>query len=344
MMKPILHVLKRTSGVWISLSLLFFALAGNAAAQNVLAQIPLPSNSCCTVAVDPANNRIYVSSGFLATGNNTTVVNGSSLSVVTNIGGVGGVQNVDPKNDNFWVGGLFAGNVQVFSGSTDTQITAVSLSGCPGSTSFDCNLRHVWVTAQCGGGNDPVWVVNANTFRVLAGPIGSGGVMGPSIVNPATGKFYVSDSAGHFEVNPSTFAITSTPLFGTVLAVNPVTDHLYAAITNGLQIIAGGSKKVSETIKKTVTLTYTPNVMGVNNALDHLYTTQGGNSFIDVRNDFAGNLLSAISLGSGVAVDGIGVDSTRGRIYAVVSVSGNLFLYVIEDLTTARVCQSRGSC
>jgi len=75
---------------------------------------------------------------------------------------------------------------------------------CPGETTFDCNMRRIWAAAQCGAQNDPVFVFDADTFALIAGPIGTGGVMGPIVANPFTGKLYVTASGVSKEVNPTT--------------------------------------------------------------------------------------------------------------------------------------------
>ncbi len=96
--------------------------------------------------------------------------------------------SVDLKNDNFWTGNFTSGQVLTFSGSTNTQIFANTVGFCPGETAFDCHGQRIWAGAQCGAGNDPVFVFDANTFALIAGPIGTGGVMGLSSLIQLTGS------------------------------------------------------------------------------------------------------------------------------------------------------------
>src|SRR5439155_22597673 len=93
------------------------------------------------------------------------------------------------------------------------------------------------------------------------------------------------------EVNPTTFAVTTTG-FGTVKAVDSVTDQLFAAQGSDLQIVNGAT----DTVTATVTLGYTPGDMGVNNALGHVYLLNGTADNIEVRKAKNGSLLGTFSL------------------------------------------------
>jgi DNA-binding beta-propeller fold protein YncE len=154
--------------------LLMLLTAGGAAAQTVLAKIPIPSSSATgQVAVSRVLNRVYVSAGF-SSGGTLTVIDGKTLTVLTTISNRNGV-SVDLKNDNFWTGNLTGGQVLTYSGSMNTQSFANTVGFCPGETAFDCHGRRIWAGAQCGAGNDPLFVFNADTFALIAGPIGTGG-------------------------------------------------------------------------------------------------------------------------------------------------------------------------
>ncbi|HMD84379.1 MAG TPA: hypothetical protein VKO18_06725 [Terriglobia bacterium] len=310
--------------------------AVDAKAQKIVATVPLPNASaCCSVAVNPALDLIYVSSSFLTSGDNIAVVNGSTYTASLVSSTDGGV-SVDMKNDNYWAATLYGGTVQVFAGKTNDLLETLGASGCPGETSFDCKLGRVWAGAQCGADDDPIWVYNANNFETIAGPIGSGGVQGPIIVNPQSGKLYICPSGAPKEISPTTFEVTSTP-FGCVQAVDDATNRLFAVSGDSLQIVNGAT----DSILKTVTLTYSPGPIVVNKALDHLYVSNTAASTVEVRNDTTGVLLATISLPSAVA--GMGVDSTRGLLY-VVAYPTSPVLYVIQDLTMVRNCLTRGSC
>ena len=317
--------------------LLLLTVAG-VAAQTVLAQIPIPSTSNGEFAANPALNLVYSASGDLF-GGTLTVIDGHTLSVVTTFSNPGGSLNgvsIDLENDNYWSTDLYGGQILTYS-STNTEIFANTVGYCPDGVSFDCKRRRVWAGAQCGGGNDPLFVFDADTFAMIAGPIGTGGVMGVIRANPVTGKLYVTEGTVSKEVNPTTFAVTTTS-FGNVEAIDSVTNRLFAAQGTNLQIVNGAT----DTVFKTVTLGYTPGDMGVNNALCHLYLVNQAASAIEVRSE-RGPLLGTFSLGAGNQPSQIAADPIRGRVYvSVVDGSGSWSVWAIEDLTSARACMRRG--
>lgn len=288
-------------------------------------QIQIPQYSCCDLAVDAALDHIYVSTGGNLSGNHTTVVDGATFSIVAKVNGFGGAYNVDYKKHNVWLPGLYSGKVEVYSGVSDKKVATVALGACPVSAWVDGKRRYAWVAAQCGSGDDPAWAVNADTDAIVAGPIGTGGVMGPTVLNPITGKFYVNNSSGNFEINPGTFVVSATA-FGLVLGVDPITDAVYAQAVNGLNIVDGRS----EVIQNTVKLPYTPSILGVNGHLNHVYLSAGQN-VIDIREGTAGKLLKTITFAAGTSIVSLGADQRRARIYAG-GISGTTgYLYEIDD-------------
>lgn len=69
-------------------------------------RIPIPFASCCDIAIDPGIDRIYLSSGTVFPGKQTTVVDGKTLTVVATVSGFGGAENVDTKTHNVWLVGF----------------------------------------------------------------------------------------------------------------------------------------------------------------------------------------------------------------------------------------------
>jgi DNA-binding beta-propeller fold protein YncE len=299
--------------------------------RNAIAPVMIPGDSCCTVAIDHSLKQIYVSSAVNLSGNNTTVVDAKTFSVVASVSGYGGAQNVDSQTDNVWLAGLYSGDVEVYSGSTLSPITTVSLGFCPIGSRVDSTRRYAWISAQCGSDTDPVWVLNADTYAIVAGPIRTGGVMNPvNSVNPVTGRFYGNNSSGNFEINPHTFKLSPIS-FGYVQDVDETTNLIYASITDGLNIVGGNSEK----IKKTVALSYTPSFVCVDEAQNHIYIGSG-NNVIEVREGNTGRLLGKVKLPSGVT---LGANSVRadyvgsgpGLIYAVGATSSGDYLYKRTD-------------
>jgi DNA-binding beta-propeller fold protein YncE len=322
----------------IAAAVLVLALAGPAAAQNIIASVSIPTNSAGQVAVNPALNKVYTGGGPNAGGTSLTVIDGFTFAVVTTISPSAGVR-VDMKNDNIWTGNLTAGDVVVYN-SSNTEISSTTLSSCPAAVAFNCK-REMWIASQCGTGNDPLWVFDPDRLKLIKGPIASGGTIAqPPVVNPNTGKVYVTAGGVSEEINPSTFAVSSTT-FGTVLAVDSETNKLFATSGNNLQVILGKN----DTITATAALSYTPAAIAVNNALQHVYLVNSAGNSIGVYSE-TGKLLTTFLLGTNNQPAQLAVDSTRGRIYVdVLNTGTNAWtLDVIEDLSSVRKCASIGSC
>ena len=335
-MSPLQATLTRLTSIGIFAAVFVCALAGPAAAQNVLATIPIPTASAGQVAVDPALDLIYT--GGATSGSGVTVINGSTFAVVTTLSSSAGV-SVDMVQDNFWVGTLSSGNVNVY-GSNDAQIFSFSVGSCPAAVAFDCHKRRMWVSSSCGSGNDPVWVFNADTLTEIGSAITPGGtIVTPPVVSPGNDKLYVTSGGVSKEINPTTFAVTNTS-FGTVMAIDSYTSKLFATSGSNLQVISAHS----DTVSKTVTLTYTPVAMGVNNSMEHVYLLNSAGT-IDVYEE-TGKKIATFTLPSGSQPHSIAVDSVRGRIMVDVFNTGtsSWSLLVMEDLSTARKCGFAGSC
>ena len=94
----------------------------------------------------------------------------------------------------------------------------------------------------------------------------------------------------------------------------------------------------NDTITKSLSLSYTPDEMGVNATLNHLYLANGQN-FIEVREANTGNLLGTINFPSGVSIAAIATDPSRGYIYAAGSAGSHS--YVLRIRTRISVSHSR---
>lgn len=331
--------IRTLASIGIFAALMANALAGSAAAQNILATIPIPSASAGQIAVNPALNRIY-SGGGPTTGSSLTVIDSKAFSVVTTIPSSAGV-SVDMREDNFWDGTLSAGNINIYAGATDAQVFSIAVGSCPAAVTFDCARGRMWVASQCGTGNDPVWVFNTGTFAMIGSPITPGGtILTPPVVSPDSGKLYVTSGGVSREIDSKTFAVTNTT-YGTVMAIDSITSHLFAVSGTNLQIISAHN----DTISKTVALTYTPAAIGVNNAMAHAYLLNSAGGSIDVYTE-VGKKLATFTLPAGNQPNSIAVDSARGRLFVDVynTSTKSWSVLVIEDLSSVRKCSYAGSC
>jgi hypothetical protein len=297
--------------------------------------IPLQSNASAAVTVNQALNKIYTSGGF-SPGQHVEVIDGATFAT-TDVG-IGSQVSVDNKTNRYWAATVYQHSVIVRDGTTNSVITTVPLSYCPPVfTTYDFFESRMWVGAQCGSGNDPIWAIDANTFAITPGtPIRIGGGFNFMIANGANGRLYVAGFPGISErVNPTTFAVTQNN-FGTVMAINALTNTLYAVPngTNNLQIINGA--RDPEVRLTTVTLPYIPGSLGINTALNRLYITNPAARSIEVRDGSTGALITTFFLGIGARPTGaMAVDSIRGRIYVINQSSSPPALLVIEDLINA---------
>jgi hypothetical protein len=278
-----------------------------------------------------ALNKIYVSGGY-AGGQDIFGIDGTTFTGIDL--GSGSTVSVDTKNQRYWAATVYGGSAIVRKGRNNATVATVNTGYCPVNAAVDSKARRVWVGAQCGSGNDPVFAINANNFRIMAGPIGSGGVMGATVVNPATGRLYMTlwHNGGSKRVMPKTYAVTVNA-FGSVEAVNLTTSELYAISGTTLQIINGIPDP--EVVTASVDLGYSPSYMAVNEKLGHLYIGNPNSSNIEVRNSANGALITSFPLGSGVVPQGVGADSTSGRLYVGASTNSGSFLYAIEDASGA---------
>ena len=309
---------------------------------QLLTTVPLQTNAHFGVTVNRALNKIYTSGGAtLGDSQHVVVIDGETFAT-TDVG-IGSGASVDNKTNRYWAASVcssvYGCSALVRDGTTNSVIATVPISvGCPIQTNYDFFRNRVWVSGQCNALHDPIFAINAKTFSIIAGPIDSGGIMGPIIANGTNGRLYFTDQDGGVgnyiskRVDPTTFAVTVNA-FGTVKAINARTNKLYAVpdTTNDLQIIDG--RPDPEVILKTVTLSYHPPSLGINPALNHLYVANSVGQSIEVRDPSKGTLITTFSLG--LTPDGpMAVDSIRGRIY-VISYTPSSQLLVIEDLISA---------
>ncbi|MGP8270657.1 MAG: YncE family protein [Terracidiphilus sp.] len=313
----------------VAASLFIVPFATQSMAQKVLATVPMPPSVCGGVAVNPSLNRIYVSGGA-SKSQKVFVLNGATFK--GGIAGAGSGASVDSKTGNYWAATVYGGTAIVRTGSDNLEVATVPTSdGCPISTAIDEKARRAWVITQCGESSDPVFAFDADRFTLIHGPIFSGGVMGPAVVNPATGMLYIGPSGASRRVDPKTFEVT-TNAFGVVESVDPVSNKLYAIAGNTFEIIDG--KPDPEVIAVKVSLDYSPSGVAVNHALHHLYLSNSAKSCIEVRESSSGALVTTFPLAPGANPGSIGVDPTRGRLYVLAAGSEKNLLYVINDNLT----------
>lgn len=320
---------------------LAFTFASRANAQTVVGSVSLGSQPVGQIAVDPNTDRVYVAGGYAQ--NQLTVVDASnpaSPSIVTVLGGGAGGSGVtvNPNTNLFYTSNGFGGQVLKYSGTTNALVTTQPIGICPGSFDVDVTTNLVYVTRQCAGGGpplgvDPLFVLNGDTLAIVGNNLGSGGVVNTPRVNSATGKVYISRSAGPNIFNTTvlgsapTFALL-TVLPDSVSAVNPVTNRIYLASGSDLDVRSG----IDESLVATIVGAGGP--AGVNTSLNQVYVTDSTNQVIKVIDGAANAITGSFSLGPGVIPSGSpAVDSTKNRVYVAgcVSPCSTTTLFVVQS-------------
>jgi DNA-binding beta-propeller fold protein YncE len=198
----------------------------------------------------------------------------------------------------------------------------------------DSTHRLVWVSAQCGHSNDPVWAIDADTHKVIHEPVGCGGINGPGIVNPVTGRFY-QDSSGPRRLDSKTFTPTPTA-FGSVMGVNTESNLMYAlGPGNTLQIVDGAPDP--EIILTNVPLgfqcAFYP--IGIDAVRNRIYIGDGESNQVHVFDGRTGAKQGTIELQRQFAdvraVGGVIYDSARSRLYAIGHGGGSSYLYLVAE-------------
>lgn len=138
--------------------------------------------------------------------------------------------HVNSVTNRFYAGQLSPSAILVYDGVTNNLLNTIPVSGCAIEAVVDSSINRVYGAAQCGGGNDPVFVIDGATDSLLA-TVGSGGVMGYVAANPASHMIYISPSSGSKKIDPNTFQVSSSPFSGTVFPgdFNLITNRIYVA-------------------------------------------------------------------------------------------------------------------
>jgi DNA-binding beta-propeller fold protein YncE len=301
---------------------------------KILNRIAVPASAAQCVAVNPNLNKVYVSGGASA---NQQLVEVNAATYEQIVMGTGSCASVDTATNHVWAAGVYDASALVYDGSTRNLLQTVPLGACPVSTGFDSQHNRAWVGAQCGVDNDPVFAVNGRTYKIQAGPIGSGGVfsVGPT-PNPATGRVYFGagdhGQLSSLAVDPSRNFARIVESFGAVGAIDSVHNRLFAVPSGSssqLQIVSTGPG--AESILQTIELSFPAGALAVNPSLGHLYVGNSQGNSIEVLNEKTGAPLASIALGAGSNVIRMAADSRHNRLYALAQTANGTQLVVIQD-------------
>lgn len=323
--------------------LVVLTLVGQAVGYQVVGSVDVGSQPFGNV-VNPATDRVYMSGGFAQ--NQMTVIDASdptNPTIVTTISGSAGGSGVtaNPFTNRFYTSNGFGGQVIYYDGSTNLEIPPrVSIGTCPGDFDIDVTTDLVYVVRQCGSFNDPLYVLNGSTNSLVAGPLGSSGIVGQVRVNSTTGRAYVGHNGGTRVFGPSPGFSFVTDLPGFIQAVNPATNRLYFSSGSDLQVRDGNDHSLIATISGA------GGPVGVNTSRNRIYVPDPTNEVVKVIDGETNTVIGTFSLGAGVvpSPSKLAVDSTKGRIYVAATVGSSRRLFVVQLCQFALVGDLNGDC
>jgi len=298
---------------------------------TLLGSLGLGGQPLGEIAVNPNTDRVYIAGGFGPSP--LLVVNASDPAhpaLVTSIGSSGSGVAVNPVANRFYSANLYGGQVLVYDGTNNSQIATANIGGgyCPGFLDVTPGTTppKIYVGSQCGGGNDPVHVINATTNGVIAGPLGSGGVLGRVTVNAATGNIYANRNGGTRVWRPDYTFLAD--LGGGMVAANTVTNRLYFASGTDLQVRDG----TSHALLATITGAGGTGSVAVNTARNRIYVADSNNSLVKVIDGATNTVVDSFSLGTNTTPSLVAVDEGKNRLYVAGSSASGSTLFVYSDL------------
>lgn len=307
------------------------ALVAAARAQTVVGALPLPGQSIGAIAVDPRLDRVYVGGGFTQTALTVVDVSAPSAPVAVTILPLSSAATL-PSIGRLYASTGGAGGIAVRDASSLAPLTDVHVGYCGGALDADPARGLVYMTSQCGGGNDPLHVLDASNDALVAGPLGTGGVATGVVVAPATGRVYASHAGGTrvFDGPPGFAFVADLP--GRALCADASVDEVWFVAGGNLEVLDGKNHARVATIA---------GVHGASAAIDtrkrRAFVADPAGGVLHVIDTQSHARVASLQLAAGVAPRLVAVDETKGRVYAVGTSGGgtstsSATLFVLLDL------------
>ena len=336
-MKNINKITKALLGGGLVL-LLAFALAGPAAAQSVVAVIPLPAEGGPTV-VDPGTNRVYVVDGTV--GGQIFVIDGNtnSLPLLNTIPTL--FFDIDialnPITHRIYDAQQFAGQVRVINSTNDAVVEDIPVGFIIGGVAVNPTQNRIYVRALDFGAVKVIDGSGLNPHALLATLVPGCGGGRPIAVNSTTNRVYVggaeNGSCGNVEVfDGATHALVATipigvpPIFVRDIVVNQNTNRIYVGSQSGISVIDGATNTVVATIPVNV---FADGAMAVNPLTNRIYVANAalGLSIIDGATN---TILTAIPLAP-LSTNQVAVNTDTSVVYVAADNTGGP-VFVIQDV------------
>ncbi len=269
---------------------LILTFAGDLAGQTIVGQVSIGNQPFAEIAANPETKRVYIGAGYAQ--NPVMVINASDPTNPTIATVSGSGVTVNPLTNRFYASNGFGGRILVYDGATNTQIAMSPAIGfCGGLFDLNPTRNLIYMTSQCGGGNDPLHVLDGATNTFVAGPLGSGGIVGNPRVNWLTGRAYVNRSGGTrvFGPPPGFSVLADLPgIF--IVTVNPITNRLYFQAGADLQVRDGSDHSLIATIPGA-------GAVAANNvARNRIYTVDTANQVVNVLDGVTNQVVTSFQL------------------------------------------------
>jgi hypothetical protein len=304
-------------------------IAATPGALRIVARVSLPSSSSNAIDVDPTTGKVFTSGGASG-GQQVTMIDGSTNRVIATLG-TGSGAHVNPATGKVYAGGVYSGTIYVYGSEDGRLIANIKAFGCPIGAVVDSSSDRVWGGGQCGGNDDPAFLIDGNADRLLSGYIGSGGVMSALAVNPATHILYVfAGGKTEEKIDPNTLSAATAPFSAVVTAVNAQTNRLYGGAISGggVEVIDGSTESVIATLPVSQ-----PGPIAVNPTRNRVYVDDNSLSppALKAFDGATNTLLGEIALPQGDSPTSLAVNSRTGTIYQIVGNASGPFLLVLND-------------
>jgi YVTN family beta-propeller protein len=274
------------------------ALAVNDTSNQVAGAFPLAGGSSTEawlVAVDPASDRVYVATTTGANGS-VTALDGSSGAVLGSFGVAdpGGLAT-DPTSARVYVTSDSSNAVEVFDGSTLTELASIPVGSDPQGIAYDRSNGYLYVA------NDDSTNLNGT----------SSGVANVTVLDPATGRAVASIPVGLVPggvvYDPQNgYVYVANELSNNVTVIDPASQSAIASIPVGEVGIslAGG------------------NEIAVSPSTGLLYVANEGSDNVTVINGSTNSVVGSVPVGMGPV--GVAVDPATGLVYVTNQGSGTI--------------------
>jgi YVTN family beta-propeller protein len=270
-------------------------------AQQVIATVPVGGFFSWVLAVNTVTNKTYVA---IANNNLMTVIDGLTLATTNvTIGSNPAAIGVNPLTNKIYVSSGAEDTVTVVDGLTLATST-IPVGRYPDSMGIDSITNNIYT----GNLGNSVTVIDGVTNGTTTVQLTSDALA--LAVNPITNKIYVAVADDTVVIiDGATLSTRSIPVVASLLAVNTVTNTIYAVSTFSDRLtVIDGTTLHTVTIPtgqspSDVEVNLVTNVIYVANSADNTVTAIDGTSLSE----------TTIPVGQGPAV--IGIDSVRNKIY-----------------------------